>query len=392
MLEIKYTRQINESFMEIETEMQSSIHSKMYDEMHDEMVLLGNRIKGLLQVKRNFADNEVSWRYDITGLQALDAILQDKEVDKALIITLMSAITALLEEMEKYLMDLDGVLLLPDTIFMDYKRETVRFCYCPGKKGSVIEDFRALVERLLQKLNHKDLEAVELLYGIYEDVCKSDYSLLCIREKIYMDSGFAQVHDAFELEPDAELSQVENGIETNKEARKNLGNCVQKIIQIFQAKTGIDRRNSALASSLKTWKKKLEQRKKSRLKEEEAETFVFEPEFIEETEFPTVLLSERKRMAKGMLIYEGSRGIKNIEITKTPFLIGSSRRCDGYIEVETVSRMHARIGKEGDVYFVEDLNSSNGTRFMGELLKYKERKELEINSVLQFGEEKFRFI
>lgn len=392
MLEIKYTRQINESIMEIETEMQSSIHGKMYDEMHDEMVLLGNRIKGLLQVKRNFADNEVNWRYDITGLQALDAILQDKEVDKALIITLMSAITALLEEMEKYLMDLDGVLLLPDTIFMDYKRETVRFCYCPGKKGSVIEDFRALVERLLQKLNHKDLEAVELLYGIYEDVCKSDYSLLCIREKIYMDSGFAQVHDAFELEPDAELSQVENGIETNKEARKNLGNCVQKIIQIFQAKTGIDRRNSALASSLKTWKKKLEQRKKSRLKEEEAETFVFEPEFIEETEFPTVLLSERKQLAKGMLIYEGSRGIKNIEITKIPFLIGSSRRCDGYIEVETVSRMHARIGKEGDVYFVEDLNSSNGTRFMGELLKYKERKELEINSVLQFGEEKFRFI
>lgn len=57
MLEIKYTRQINESFMEIETEMQSSIHGKMYDEMHDEMVLLGNRIKGLLQVKRNFADN-----------------------------------------------------------------------------------------------------------------------------------------------------------------------------------------------------------------------------------------------------------------------------------------------------------------------------------------------
>jgi pSer/pThr/pTyr-binding forkhead associated (FHA) protein len=34
---------------------------------------------------------------------------------------------------------------------------------------------------------------------------------------------------------------------------------------------------------------------------------------------------------------------------------------DGCIPAETISRLHARIIKEGDLYFLEDLNSTNGT-------------------------------
>lgn len=35
--------------------------------------------------------------------------------------------------------------------------------------------------------------------------------------------------------------------------------------------------------------------------------------------------------------------------------------CDGVIPSGTVSRHHARITRKGEVYFIEDLNSSNGT-------------------------------
>ena len=43
-------------------------------------------------------------------------------------------------------------------------------------------------------------------------------------------------------------------------------------------------------------------------------------------------------------------------------------------------------------FFIEDLNSSNGTRVGGELLNYKTGMSLQKNEVVMFADEKFRFI
>ena len=43
-------------------------------------------------------------------------------------------------------------------------------------------------------------------------------------------------------------------------------------------------------------------------------------------------------------------------------MIGKKRdNVDGCIPAATISRIHARITKEGSVYYLEDLNSTNGT-------------------------------
>jgi hypothetical protein len=45
------------------------------------------------------------------------------------------------------------------------------------------------------------------------------------------------------------------------------------------------------------------------------------------------------------------------------FLIGRGKHCDLIINSGKVSREHAAIIREGDIYFIEDLGSSNGTWF-----------------------------
>ena len=128
-------------------------------------------------------------------------------------------------------------------------------------------------------------------------------------------------------------------------------------------------------------------------KQKEPEAFVFEPEEEEhKSANPTVLLAGISQKPAGILRYEGTGGYSDLVIEKDNYVIGSAAECDGRIPSATVSRRHAKISKKGAVFFIEDLNSSNGTRVGGELLNYKTGMSLQKNEVVMFADEKFRFI
>ena len=127
--------------------------------------------------------------------------------------------------------------------------------------------------------------------------------------------------------------------------------------------------------------------------QKEPEPFVFEPEEEEhKSANPTVLLAGISQKPEGILRYEGTGGYSDLVIEKDNYVIGSAAECDGRIPSTTVSRRHAKISKRGTVFFIEDLNSSNGTRVGGELLNYKTGMSLQKNEVVMFADEKFRFI
>ena len=48
---------------------------------------------------------------------------------------------------------------------------------------------------------------------------------------------------------------------------------------------------------------------------------------------------------------------------------------DVVLEDMSVSRLHARIVKEKEKFYIEDLNSTNGTYCNGKLLNYKEKQK-----------------
>lgn len=71
--------------------------------------------------------------------------------------------------------------------------------------------------------------------------------------------------------------------------------------------------------------------------------------------------------------------------------IGHGPEADARIVRDTVSQIHARIDRDGDHYYIEDLNSTNGTCVNDEALVYKERRLLKINDIVQIADIRYRF-
>ena len=120
--------------------------------------------------------------------------------------------------------------------------------------------------------------------------------------------------------------------------------------------------------------------------------YMFEPE--EEAavcENPTVYLGAGEH-TQGRLNYVGSGEQPNFQVVGDVFLIGGKNgQADGQIDAPGVSRSHARITREEDAYYIEDLNSRNGTYLNGELLLYRQKRRLKSRDHLRFAQEEYIF-
>jgi pSer/pThr/pTyr-binding forkhead associated (FHA) protein len=106
---------------------------------------------------------------------------------------------------------------------------------------------------------------------------------------------------------------------------------------------------------------------------------------------PTVCLSNYQGMPRGILLYQGTDQMADIRIDAKMSRIGNGKEADVQIDRDTISKLHARIDREEDSYYIEDLNSTNGTFVNEEPLAYKERRKLNSNDIVSFADIRYRF-
>lgn len=72
-----------------------------------------------------------------------------------------------------------------------------------------------------------------------------------------------------------------------------------------------------------------------------------------------------------VLIVKGTDGApdQHLSIDKDSVILGRGDECDIRLSVRQVSRQHVRIFRQGNRYFIEDLESKNGTWINGQQLK-----------------------
>ncbi len=84
---------------------------------------------------------------------------------------------------------------------------------------------------------------------------------------------------------------------------------------------------------------------------------------------------------------------KDILISSSPFFIGKLKKTVDYcLEKEGISRFHAKITKEGEQYYLTDLNSTNGTFINDEALLTYQKKELIAGDKITFANIEYNFI
>ena len=332
-------------------------------------------------------DGEAELWYDITGKQSLDVLLDDGQLTCELLCRILMGVYDAAEGLEGGLLRSEGLLLRPEYMFSDYGTEHIGICYDPENEIPVEQAFSQLMEYLLIKLDHEDPRAVELAYGIYEQSVKGGWNLSKIKDEIHLSYQSEEEYGEEKLILPKEQEEDQKQEQMIEELHRETANA--RLLRLF----GILKVQKVLCEKLEQWKVGIGCILGRGTKKEAEETFVFEPEQAEETvSRPTVLLKELGKKAEGILRYEGVGKCENLVITGEEYIIGSDEGCAGYIPSKTVSRRHARITRVEDIYFVEDLNSLNGTRVGGELLNYKTRVSLQKNEMIAFADQKFRFI
>jgi hypothetical protein len=70
-----------------------------------------------------------------------------------------------------------------------------------------------------------------------------------------------------------------------------------------------------------------------------------------------------------LIIHEGEKAGQRWTIRETELIIGRGGECDLVLPERQVSREHIRIFRSGDAYYLEDLDSKNGTWVNGKQVK-----------------------
>ncbi len=107
----------------------------------------------------------------------------------------------------------------------------------------------------------------------------------------------------------------------------------------------------------------------------------------------TVALSAGLRTGPASLVSREPGELAAIYLEQEFTVIGKlANAADAVIPVPTVSRVHARIRKKDEEYYLADLNSRNGTTVNGRLLKNDEEYQLQDEDEVDFAEARYIFL
>lgn len=373
-------------------------------------MLINNNILGLLSTELNMVNSNPILSYDITSKHSVMSVLENKKADYFLFSSIIQGLHRLCYTLNDFMLDNCYLLLSPEYIFLDGAMEQVYFCYCPvcenNNKYSLSMQLRLFLEYIISKLNYDDKNCVAHVYTLHQK-CMEDN--LCIDDLIYSSNEISTetpkdnlqeksvniLTDKFNSLPDYTFcdndiqSSSHDSIFINDHSLFNIYGfpagtffiiTLLGSLSLFTIIFGIYMYfikraiSSALAilicisgplilllflpSSLKkrTEKKSLCSSFKDSSDASKKTSVHIMP--IGET----VLINTNKTLAVPHLVYNGNDFSEDIELTAFPFTIGKLSDSTGYImDNALISRIHARFYFKEECYYVEDLNSSNGT-------------------------------
>ena len=377
--EILYERNLTGSYMKIPV----SLNAKF-----DEKIMLKRKLPGILPVERCFVNGHGQYWYNISGKQSLDTYCKVRNIGIDFIERMIISICNQIEILEWNLIDTNSLMLDPELVFVTNQNGEIIFTIYPGEYTSLTLEFQQLMEYLLTKIDHSDTQAVQAAYAIYEKTLDDTYSIVDIRDIIV--SKKEENVDPVKMH---EKTQQERLKIDTAEAKASKETKKEKIIFKLDNVRNKDSWISKIIDSILKYIDECKNKKEyeSNWITPEIEDYNEEPDIVIQNN-PTVCLSNYKAKPRGMLLYDGLEELENISLTGNTIRLGKGVEADVLIDKATISKFHAKIEKTEADFYIEDLNSTNGTMVNGEALSYKERRKLEINDIVQLADVQYKFV
>ncbi len=383
-------------------------------------MLLGNAIAGFLPCKIQQMDQNILFYYEITSRQPLQLLLEHRQVDREMLQMILTQLLEALENIRNYLLDLNGLRLKPELIYLDLADHRLWFCYYPGQEETFQQQLRELSEYLLPKLDHTDREAVMLGYLFYQKCTEEAVTAELLAELVHRAGLSRQEVPPEEAPPgeDKEAAAVRQEVlnsffEPEAPGEKGewnprrvlfyagimaglagipAGICLQGKLRLpcfaaagaaglllllsllgkarREAREGEEAMDRYLSMSREEEEKEVpRERPQEFAKEFPEEERRTDPDREEETICLAALNQEAGRwkekarlipLTDSPAISPAAREI--ISLDKHSYLLGKQR---SYVDIQlhspAVSRIHARLTWNGETYCLQDINSKNGT-------------------------------
>lgn len=382
-------------------------------------MLINNNIPGLLLTELNMVNSVPMLSYDITSRHSVISILENKKIDFSLFYSIMQELHKLCCTLDSFMLDSCYLLLSPEYIFLDSGMQHPYFCYCPicenNKTYSFTLQLKNLLEYAISKLNYDDKSCVAYVYSLhqkciedtlyiddllyYTDESASDItaeSSVKEAENDYQDNTNTSPVNTFYTNDSFSSSSVSTSTDTifiNDSSLSYICNLpagtffvflMLAILSVFTIMCGIyfyfiKEALSFLLSALicisgpVTLLLFIPSMLRKRVIKKDTPVISssdFAPDNLISHNpanyiMPigeTVLINHGHEMAAPHLIYNGNDFSENISITEFPFTIGKlPDSVNHVIDNSLISRIHARFYLKEECYYIEDLNSSNGT-------------------------------
>lgn len=369
--------------------------SKPEERKYQYCMLTRGGIKGLLSCSLRYLNGVGYLYYDISSKQNIYQRYSNKLINREWIEEFLWSYEQIRQELERFLLDVNNVLWFPEQIFQEPETNAFSFLYVPYYEGE--NGFRQLMEFWIERIDYDDEVLVDCIYHMYEQYEINGEAYLQTRifedaENLNKQSGMAKKEDDF-WEDEDEVPQKSEQKEAKDFLKKQEGE-EPEIERQETEKKEIEHKKHifGLFESKKKKNKDLRERYRKEMHEKMYEYAVAEESSYEEEEYGRTIYIDSipPENQKHRLHTDSGRTLRVLE--ESEVTIGKKKgEADIILEDASVSRLHARILKEDTKYYVEDLNSTNGTFKNGLRLQPYEKRLLEEGDEITVGRVMLRF-
>ncbi|MCH5340779.1 MAG: FHA domain-containing protein [Acetatifactor sp.] len=374
MLQTEYLKNLNSNYERI------LLDRKPEENRYQYCILSRGGIKGLLPCSLRYMNGSAYLYYDISSKQNAAQRFGSRCITREWIRDFMWSMQQIQQELGRFLLDSSNVLWYPDQIFQDLESNVFSFLYIPYYEGE--SSFDRLLEFWVEHVDYTDEVLVDCVYHMYEQLERNgdvylqaqifedakalDQPVVLIKEE---QAAAGQDSEAGESTQSAEDIQESDRINIPSERQEEK----KGLFSFFDNK----RRRG----------RELRENYRSDMQRAMGGYAVAEDSAYNDEEFGRTVYIEEKpeEMERVPRLYTPED--KLIASMEKPIItIGKKKEeTDVILEDSSVSRMHARISREGKEYYLEDLNSTNGTFKNGLRLQPYEKRKLEPGDELKCG-------
>ncbi|HIX30275.1 MAG TPA: FHA domain-containing protein [Candidatus Blautia stercoravium] len=420
-MEVSYKRSMSCSYLVLQEP------DEEFQNTYQTHILLENQIVGLCSCKIQKIDGKEFFYYEITGCQTLCNLFETKKFKRKDLEELFLAVVRVMENLDGYLMNRDSLLLNPSYIYRNLDNGEYLFIWFPQGSRMADREFQNLTEYILPRIHHQDEDAVTLGYGIYKESVESGLRTESLKAYIYTEiqekKDEPRENPVYEEETEKEkerqriLDDFYNAEEEEQgiSLREKVPACTVMILLIVLFLTirnftdisvgylclGAAALLAVIGGGAAVWYllgRGVRAEKKKNIPSWEWERAEDE---AEKMEMPLQEKEEQEEVGKTVVLHGENAAVPYLQQAENEFgrqyflqkevnVIGKKKDCvDIWLNVATISRIHAKIVRKTEGDFLIDLNSRNGTILNGRYINPEEEYLLEDKSTIIFAESRF---